>query len=80
MLPHLKNPSFLWGEFFGPSICTIISKDNEDQLLLLFLPYIRQWIFCLCLAELNQIAEYLMKNLSFVLISVVSKCFVFILC
>ncbi|XP_022164660.1 protein PAT1 homolog 1 isoform X3 [Myzus persicae] len=70
ILPHLKNPSFLWSVFFGPSICTIISKDNEDQLLLLFLPYIRQWIFCLCLAELNQIAEYLMKNLAFVLISV----------
>jgi len=70
ILPHLKNPSFLWSVFFGPSICTIISKDNEDQLLLLFLPYIRQWIFCLCLTELNQIAEYLMKNLSYVLISV----------
>ncbi|XP_060860182.1 protein PAT1 homolog 1 isoform X2 [Metopolophium dirhodum] len=70
ILPHLKNPSFLWSVFFGPSICTIISKDNEDQLLLLFLPYIRQWIFCLCLPELNQIAEYLMKNLAFVLISV----------
>ncbi|XP_027844297.1 protein PAT1 homolog 1 isoform X3 [Aphis gossypii] len=70
ILPHLKNPSFLWSVFFGPSICTIISKDNEDQLLLLFLPYIRQWIFCLSLTELNQIAEYLMKNLSYVLISV----------
>ncbi|XP_025409185.1 protein PAT1 homolog 1 isoform X2 [Sipha flava] len=70
ILPHLKNPSFLWSVFFGPSICTIISKDNEDQLLLLFLPYIRQWIFCLDLSELNQIAEYLKKNLSFVLISV----------
>ncbi|VVC26941.1 Hypothetical protein CINCED_3A023024 [Cinara cedri] len=70
ILPHLKNPSFLWSEFFGPSICAIISKDSEDQLLLLFLPYIRQWIFCLCLAELNQIAEYLMKNLSCVVISV----------
>ncbi|XP_008181887.1 protein PAT1 homolog 1 isoform X3 [Acyrthosiphon pisum] len=70
ILPHLKNPSFLWSVFFGPSICTIISKDNEDQLLLLFLPYIRQWIFCLYLPELNQIAEYLMKNLAFVLISI----------
>ncbi|XP_050439252.1 protein PAT1 homolog 1 isoform X2 [Adelges cooleyi] len=67
ILPHLKNPSFLWNAFFGPSICTIMMKDNEEQLLLLFLPYIRQWIFCLCLGEMNKVTECLMTNLSFVL-------------
>ncbi|XP_050530290.1 protein PAT1 homolog 1 isoform X2 [Daktulosphaira vitifoliae] len=67
ILPHLKNPSFLWNIFFGPSICAIMLKDSEEQLLLLFLPYIRQWIFCLCLDEMNKVTECLMKNIAFVL-------------